>query len=447
MNGRAGTRDMTTAVAIGIAMFVLYNANGREIGNYDSQPTKYAARELLLRRTLSLNHVVGKTPQLTERSGFVLARDGRYRSAYSPVPAVLAAMIMWPLWKAGAFDINAPLAPALIASTASSLLVAAAVALAFLTARRVTSRGRAAFIAIAAGTGTGLWYSVSQTLWQHETAIFGSMLAIYALSAPSLRMRHAAALGIGVGLAGGARLQLAPAMIVLIIAVTLLAGWRHGMVASLVAATIVIPVAVCNVRWFGSVLGAAPMLEALHATVHRTSRSFTLQSDGFAGLLVSPNRGLLTFSPILTFVAAGLPAVMRERWRSPALWCLAAATAQFVLYGSYTVWWGGHTYGPRYMLDLLPFLIPAAALAANAVRRSAAVTLATVALACSIAIAALGAFAYPEDRWNSSPADVDRFHDRLWSWSDSQIARAWHAGASPQNFTLFTRDAIRVPRP
>ena len=48
------------------------------------------------------------------------------------------------------------------------------------------------------------------------------------------------------------------------------------------------------------------------------------------------------------------------------------------------------------------------------------------------------------DAWNSNPADVDHEHDRLWDWSDNQIVRAWHAGASPQNFTLFTRDAFRV---
>ena len=34
-------------------MFAVYNANGREIGSYDSQPTKFAARELLLRGTLA----------------------------------------------------------------------------------------------------------------------------------------------------------------------------------------------------------------------------------------------------------------------------------------------------------------------------------------------------------------------------------------------------------
>ncbi|MEO6238493.1 MAG: hypothetical protein ABIQ52_15965, partial [Vicinamibacterales bacterium] len=447
MTGRGQTRDVATAVAIGLAMFVLYNANGREIGSYDSQPTKYAARELLLRQTLSLNYVIGKTPQLMERSGFVLARDGRYRSAYSPVPAILAAAIMWPLWKAHLFDLDAPMAAALIASATSSLLVATAVALAFLTARRATSRRRAAFVAIAAGAGTGLWSTASQTLWQHETAIAGLMLAVSALTAPDVRMRQALIIGLGLGLAAASRMQLGAAVVVLIAAAFCLGGWRSGLAATAITAAIVIPVVIANLRWFGSLLGAAPMLEALHGTVHGTTESFRFQSDGFAGLLVSPSRGLLIFSPVVAFVAAGVRIPGRRSWQSPVTWCLAAATAQFVVYGSYTVWWGGHTFGPRYMLDLLPMLVPAAAVAAETVRRPGVVALAGLALAWSIAIAALGAFSYPNDAWNSMPLDVDRNHARLWDWSDNQIARAWHAGTSPQNFSLFTRDAIRAPPP
>jgi hypothetical protein len=447
MTAREQRRDVTIAVAIAIAMFVLYNANGREIGSYDSQPTKYAARELLLRGTLSLNHVVGRTPQLTERSGFVLARDGRYRSAYSPVPAILAASIMWPLVKAGVFDLDAPLAAAFMASTSSSLLVAAAVALAFMTARRFTTRGRAAFVAIAIGAGTGLWTTASQTLWQHETAIFGLMLAIFALTARDVRTRHGMLIGIGLGLAAASRMQLGAAVIVLIAGTVRVAGWRAGALASAVCAAIVLPVAITNLRWFGSFLGAAPMLEALHGTVHGTTQSFRLQNDGFAGLLVSPSRGLLIFSPVIAFVAAGARIPRRAVWPLPGSWCLAAAVVQYVVYGSYTVWWGGHTFGPRYMLDVLPMLVPAAAVAAEAVRRPATVALAGAALIWSIGIAALGAFSYPNDGWNSSPLDVDRHHARLWEWSDSQIARAWHAGMSPQNFTLFTRDALRGPRP
>jgi hypothetical protein len=433
--------DWVIAAAIGVCILALYNANGREIPSYDSQPTKYAARELLLRGTLSLNHIVGRTPELAQRSAFVETANGRYRSAYSPVPAVIAAGVAWPLWKTGLVDIRAPRAPGLMAALTSSLLVAIAVALVYLTARTQLSRRRAALVACSIGLGTGLWSTASQTLWQHETAIFGLALAVWAwMTIERAPWTRPALLGLGLGLAGGSRLQLAPAVLVCLAGVAAAAGWRRALAATFTTSVVVVPVLVTNHLWFGTVLGAAPMLEALHESVHKTSRSFALQLDGFAGLLVSPNRGLLIFSPIVAVAALGFPAAIRTGWRSPHPWILCAAGAQFVLYGLYSVWWGGHTSGPRYVLDVLPLLVPPALFGVATLRTPARTTLASLALAWSVAVAALGAFNYPHGRWNSDPVDVDRAHDRLWNWRDSQIRRTWNAGPSPQNFTLFTRD-------
>ena len=438
-------KDVAIAAGTIAAMFVVYNANGREIASYDSQPTKLAARELLLRGTTSLNYVVGFTPQLLERSGFQLARDGRYRSAYSPVPAIVAAGVSYPLWKTGIVDIRAPRAPGLMAKLSSSLLASLTVGLAYLIARRRVDRARALFIAVALGLGTGLWSTVSQTLWQHETALFGLMLAVFGLIGTGLL--SAIGIGVGLGLAASSRLQLLPAVFVLIAAATWLRGARVGILAAALASVFIVPLTLANVRWFGTVLGAAPLLEALHPAVHGTSKTFNLQWEGAAGLLFSPNRGLLIFSPVVALLALGLRPAMKEGWRSPAALCLAAAAVQFLLYASYSVWWGGHTYGPRYMLDLLPLLVPLAVVASTTFTGWLAPSVAALLLVCSVAITGLGAVCYPHGRWNSDPVDVDRAHERLWDWRDNQILRTWQAGPSPQNFTLFTRDAVRTPLP
>jgi hypothetical protein len=87
------------------------------------------------------------------------------------------------------------------------------------------------------------------------------------------------------------------------------------------------------------------------------------------------------------------------------------------------------------MLDVLPFMVPIAAVGTKPVSRINKVLLG-VALVWSVGVAALGAFVFPNERWNLMPEDVDRHHERLWDWSDMQIHRAWHAGASPQNFSL-----------
>ena len=51
-----GPRDGRTAALLFVAVLVLYNLNGREIPSYDSQPSKFAARELIQRGTITLNY-------------------------------------------------------------------------------------------------------------------------------------------------------------------------------------------------------------------------------------------------------------------------------------------------------------------------------------------------------------------------------------------------------
>lgn len=438
--------DRLAAVVLAAALFIIYNANGREIGNYDSQPTKFAARELLLRGTLALNHVVGATPQLADRPAFVLGRDGAYRSAYSPLPAIAAATIAWPFWKSGLLDVRSPLGPNYIAALAASTLTTAAAVFAFFTARRYMPQARAAILAVSLGAGTGYWSTVSQTLWQHETAVFGLALAVLTVTAPEMRLRHLAVAGLGLGIAGAARPQLAPAVAVLLAGLISRAGWRRAAVPIAIAAVFAVALIGINVTWFGSPLGALAELEALHPRVHATERTFDPSIAGFAGLLVSPNRGLFVFSPIVLAAFAGLaPAFQRARFAAPAYaglrWCGLAALAEYGLYASYSVWWGGHTFGPRYMLDVLPLLVP---LAAGGIREARlarpAIALGAAALAWSVIVAGTGAFVFPNERWNLEPRDVDRHHERLWNWSDLQIVRCWERGPSPQNFSLFGRD-------
>ena len=428
--------DRLAGVVLLAGLFALYNANGREIGNYDSQPTKYAARELLLRGTLTLNYVVGATPQLRERPAFVAARDGRYRSAYSPVPAIAAAAICWPLWQAGIIDIRAPLGANMIAKFSASLLTAAAVTVAFFTARRYTSTRRALFVAAALGVGTGYWSTTSQTLWQHETTAFGLSLAVFGFTAPALGLAPLSISAAGLALAGTSRPQLAPAVAVLLLGMFVRAGWQRAILPALIVAAAAGALITAHLQWFGSLLGGMPSLEALHPRVHATETTFNLNGEGFAGLWIAPNRGLLIFSPIVLGAAVGIRHMLHDDWRGAARWCALAALAQYALYGAYAVWWGGHTYGPRYMLDVLPFLVPLAAAVGTRRLSRPAMAVLSLALAWSLAVAALGAFVFPHERWNLMPEDVDRHHQRLWNWSDSQIRRAWRAGGSPQNFSL-----------
>lgn len=442
-------RDWSIAAALFVTLLVAYNANGREIGSYDSQPTKFAARELLLRGTLHLDEVVRQTPEYAQRWGFILAADGHYRSVYSPVPALMAAAVGWPLSVTGLVDLRAPLAPALLAKLTASLFAAATVILSFFTARQWLSPVRATFLAVGLGLGTGFWSTVSQTLWQTETAVLGLAVAIHAWCRNRPTRNVAILMGVGLALAGMTRPQLAPIVIVLTAAMWKRLSTRDASFGTAIVLVSGLAICAVNMTWFGHPLGAQALLQEVNASLHGTGAMFTAGLEGAMGLLVSPSRGILIFSPIVLIAIAAMPRAFTAGWHSPLAWCALALLAQFALYASYSVWWGGHTYGPRYLLDLLPVAVPlAAVMMAPASRPRPVLTVcAAVALAWSLVVAATGAVCYPHERWNTEPSEIDLDHARLWSLTDTQIQRCWSRGASPQNFRLFDRSAVRPPNP
>jgi len=188
-------------------------------------------------------------------------------------------------------------------------------------------------------------------------------------------------------------------------------------------------------------------LETLHPLVHNTHGSIARDPWwGALGLLFSPSRGLIVFSPIVLVTLLAWPRASREGWGGALLWCWLAAMALFGVYACYSVWWGGHTYGPRYAIDLLPLLVPLAAVGtARLVQSRVGATVGALALAWSVLLAATGAWCYPQDAWNTDPMSVDLFHERLWDWRDPQFVRCWTRGRSPQNFGFFLEQGAFSP--
>lgn len=448
----SGSRVPSTRVGVWtwclfLITVAIYNANGREIQSYDSQPTKLAARELALHGRLTLDTVVAAAPALAERSAFQRDRAGHFRSAYSVVPSIEAAALAWVLHTTGIVDLAAPLAPSLIASLTASLLTAAAVALVFAALARHADRLTSALVAVGLAFGTNLWPLASRSLWQLETVSVGMALALHAWWRPpaTLTRRHVLIGAAGLALAGCARLETAPAIAVLLVGLIVQVGirracWALGLVT--VAGGMLMA---AQWTWFGSVLGAKMALQLTGFEAHAVTGTFSASPwYGAAGLLLSPSRGLVVFSPIVLIALLAVPAVWRERSDSGARWWTAAALLQWACYSCYSMWWGGHTYGPRYLVDALIPLTPAAATGLVWVRaRRWRQVLAAVALAWSVVVAGTGAFCYPHDRWNTRPVDVDRHHRRLWDWHDPQFVRAWRQGLNPDNFGLFDRAAVR----
>jgi hypothetical protein len=434
-----------------LALVVIYNANGREIGTYDSQPTKFTIRELAVAGTLTLDRLIAQQPMFAERAGFAVDRGGHFRSAYSMVPVLVAAIPAIVLQRTGLVDFDAPLAPNLIAALTASGLTAGAVTLVYLALLRLVTPAIALWTAIGLGLGTNYWTLVSQTLWQHESVAFGLALALWAwLRVAPLSIGTGLLMtgAVGLGMAGAARPMVAPLVACLLVWLIGRIGVRRALVPIGVVAVIAAIALSINVAWFGHPLGALPRLQEGHPDVHLMPGSFSATPwIGAAGLLFSPSRGLLVFCPIVAIAVAGIWIARRDARGAALGWLAAAAGVQFVAYSFFSVWWAGHTYGPRYLLDLLVPLTPLAALGVERLAHAAwSKALMAILLAWSIAVAGAGAFVYPHEAWNSDPTEIDRDHARLWDVADSQIVRTLTSDASPQNLQLLTIASIKQPR-
>jgi hypothetical protein len=144
------------------------------------------------------------------------------------------------------------------------------------------------------------------------------------------------------------------------------------------------------------------------------------------------------YSPVLLFPAAGL-LIWLARRRGGLLACAAAAVGAGIgPVAMFSVWWGGHSFGPRLLTDVLPALVLGLVPIWPAVRRARLGRwLLAAAFAASVLVEVVGAFYYPSSRnvdWDTTPKDVDFSHERLWDWRDSQLVRLLRNGPASPGF-------------
>lgn len=163
------------------------------------------------------------------------------------------------------------------------------------------------------------------------------------------------------------------------------------------------------------------------------SGRLTLHEDFFEALLAqlfSPSRGLFVFSPVLLFTIYVLSHRIITKTLTQVEWLLCIICfLHWIAVASFPIWWGGHTYGPRLMSDLLPYLIlllaPLSEIISKtpALLRNMLVFLFALNVLLGVAIHRRGAYSYAPQLWNVRPANIDSYPERVWSIQDGQLFR------------------------
>jgi hypothetical protein len=443
-----GRRErVRTSVLIGLVCLLIYNVNGRAITAGDTYPARYLPFAIVRYQTIFLDPVAKVTAQGRGDGAFwMLHRPGGHIiSLYPVVVPLLIAPLYVPavgyLHLTGWTDARLDHMARIMEKLSASLLASLSASLLYLLLRRRASGSIALLLTVAYAFGTTTWMISSQALWQHGMAALLVIGALLLLTGTSTAPRTIAA-GLLCGVLAANRPPDAILAAALGVYGLFCASRRHRLLFVAASALPLGPLLLYNFGTAGNVLGGYGLLGKAAFFNHALL-------PGVAGLLFSPARGLLVFSPFLLFLVLAvryLPRSREERILSLAM--IAAVAVQIMLYAK-ADWRGGLSWGPRYMTDFLPFLIWMLVPVVSALRGVARISF-FVAVGVAIVIEAIGAFCYsPSFDIPIFAADRPQHYDvrGVWNWRNAPFLTSLRQGLAPVEFTTGIRgtfDGIEI---
>ena len=429
-------RRWPAALALGLASFLVYNANFREISASDTVGTRLTAVAIVLEQRLFLDRFFRGYPTDRRLPNWMQYVRGHYVSATPLFPALLAVPVY--LLPVRLLWVDPPLIN-LLSKVNGSLFAALSVAFVYLALRHLAPKSVAVVIALVYAFATSTWSVSSQGLWGHGPAQLFLAIALYCLLRGEAHPRALEWAGLAAGCMFASRPQTTGVIGAAVVACALSRDRRRGIRCLLWFAAAAGGVLAYNAWMFGSLQGGYYRLNETYLPIYGVQGVWTASvGTGLLGLLVSPSRGLLIYSPVLVFAFVGAARSIRDPRRRMLGLLAAGFGGSLLMLGGYAFWWGGHTYGPRLTADFLPILTLFVAVAWQGIEGSRVrIAVFCVLTAVSIAIQAIGAFYYPSPPhldWDKTPVDVDLAHDRLWDWRDTQIGRLLRNGPHPLGF-------------
>lgn len=317
----------------------------------------------------------------------------------------------------------------------ATILTSGAVVLFYFCAALKFHPGIALLVTFIYGFATNTWMTNSQGLWQHGAANFALLSVLLCLlkanRAVNYRPQLLLVAGFFCGLIPGCR----PTSILFAIAIFLYCLFTYGRDVRFFL--LGLPSFILSSSWNFYYFGFSPknLLVAGYSRFSNTSFTASFYQftpgqflQGCLGLLISPSRGLLVYSPILLFAIPGVFPVWKLRGKKDELLigCLTiAAILVFFQYCFFTIWWGGWGYGPRFLTDILPVLclligygltVGIEHLPQRWFNGAAVLFFSLLFLSTSVQV--VGAFG--NTLWDSVPVSSD---SRLWDTQDTQIQR------------------------
>ena len=240
----------------------------------------------------------------------------------------------------------------------AAFLAATLCAVLFLTARVWIPPGYALGLTLIFAFGTQIFSTVSRPFWSHSWSTLLLAIALLLLVGPRFKER-AWIYGLISTLLCWAYFC-RPPMSLAIVGIALFVVVRRR--------RFLLPFTATGLVWAGLFVAYSlqiygtlvpPYFLSSHLESGRLAGGLLVTSypEAVVGTLFSPGRGLLVYVPILVLILFAL--IRRWRWipdKDLAVTALGVCFAHWQLVSLFRNWWGGQSFGPRLMSDLIPWI-------------------------------------------------------------------------------------------
>lgn len=418
-------------VLIFIISFCIFNIGLRYVGCGDTQPNELLPISFIREGNLDFNEFFSDYKDLPY--GFRNIR-GNIISAYPIVTGILSIPVYL---VAHILRIDLFKERYILAMLSSSLISSLSVVFMYLALKQICKQKAAVSFSLIYAFATSVLSVASRGLWSHTASIFFITMTLYLLS--NQKKESVKYSGFSLGMAVWSR----PANMLIFLPLAIyifLTHRRYFKWFLLFASIALILLSIYSQIYLGSIiaLGQAQDISGFNGRF----------LSGLLGLLISPSRGLLVFSPIFIF-ACGYLFYMLFSKNAPAVYRYLGISVVLtvLLYSKWGMWWGGQSFGYRLLTDISPILIVFLAIAWEKiiVRFRYLKIIFIILLLVSVYNHLLGAFIFPAG-FNFSPDLIDEHPERLWDFKDTQITRCtnklFKRGILPM-FRQFLEDVRR----
>src|SRR5260221_4771197 len=279
----------------------------------------------------------------------------------------------------------------------------------------------------------------SQVLWQHGVANLFLILSLFFY----VRNKKAGSLFFAV-CSFWARLTYFPYLIVLLTAVAVSSKRKLEIAILLLISVLgVSALLLFNFFYTGSVLGGYA----------NSSKAQLGSIVNILGVIFSPARGLIFYSPIFIFGIIGIGWVFYKRYK------LSIPLKNVLLINSFYLvsvilinalflyWWGGNSWGSRLLTDSTVCAVILSAFLYREIKNLFFKIFFWLLILYSVGIQIIGVFYFPRGSLNEYPDNVDTHQERLWDFQDNPITRSFLTGPEIAPFAKWVYFFQGIPNP